>query len=336
VSDYRERFFEGVKDHSQIKLRAFDRYLVPWATKVGSRQGAERLWVVDGFAGTGQYDSGELGSAGLALEKARALQAAEGNAHRRVAVFFVEQNRENHRRLQRLRSQYREIEGFVERGNFWEKTELIASIVDDEPVFLFVDPFGLGDLKFEALVTLCRRLPTVDLMVNLASPAARRLAPGQPQLIDEAVGGPGWDIETVGDVFVERLSKACRFLEPARLPVLGAIGDLKYELIMAARNRAAYDLWNDEIADRDRTLLDTGSPADIDLRVEEAKVVLRELARPLASFSRRSLLTDARTRRCGDAHTRMYNRAVGSFVASGEWTRAPGPVDTAPMRWARR
>lgn len=73
-------------------------------------------------------------------------------------------------------------------GDFWSAIDDVVRFVGNEPAFVFVDPYGLKDLKFHRLVDLCERLNRVDLMVNFASPAATRLRKERRQIIDEAVG----------------------------------------------------------------------------------------------------------------------------------------------------
>jgi three-Cys-motif partner protein len=333
-SGYRRRFFEGVKDHSEIKLRALARYLRPWAEKVGSRRTVKRIWVVDAFAGAGEYADGRLGSPGLALTESERLRLLKRPY--KLSCYFVEKDSTNHAKLRRLVSKFPGVEVILpEPKDFWCQIDNVVAMVAEDPVFLFVDPFGLGDLKFDPLSDLCNRLQQVDLMVNLASPAARRLEPRNADLVSAAVGGPGWNVDNISEVFCQRLGERCRFLRPASLPVEGSFGGLKYEVILAARHPAAYELWNDEIADGDRGILASSDDKAIWRRVEEAKTTLKEAVRGRPRFQRDNLLRHIATENCGEAHRSIYLRAVKSLVESGEWLQDPGPVGTSWTRVAR-
>jgi three-Cys-motif partner protein len=328
-NSHRQEFFESVQQHSQIKLQALERYLIPWARKLGSRPGVNRVWIVDGFAGTGVYASGELGSAGRALEIARSLNADQSKF--KVACFFSERDRGNHAILHRLADSYRDVEVIDPRGSFWDQIDTVGDFVKRDPALIFVDPFGLGDLKFQHLVTLCKRLNSVDLMVNFASPVARRLATDRSHLIDEAVGGTGWTFDSLTDVFCDRLRRGANFLAPAVLPVQTPLGGLKYEMILAARHPAAYELWNDEIARADRVVIDGADAGAISALVDEAVELLDRMAPRDRRYSRRELLTQTYLHNCGEFHTRVLLRAVDKLVSSAKWQAATGPKDTRPM-----
>lgn len=330
TGQYRETFFEGVKEHSQIKLQAFNRYLTPWAAKVGST--ASRVWIVDGFAGAGRYETGDLGSSGMALQFA--ADVAQRNLKYAVAIYLVEKDSQSFTKLRGLRNRYPTVQGDVVKGDFWSHVGNVQSYCGDEPVFLFVDPFGLADLDFAALMTLCSGLKRVDLMVNFMSPVAKRLESVLPGHLDRAVGGPGWTVETLTDVFCERLAARAAFLRPARLPVATEMGALKYELVMASRHPAAYELWNDEIAREDSAILKRKDPVEVDPRLSEVKSLLASEGGWRRSFSRDKLISDLCVSRCGEFHSSMYRAGVKSLLREGVWLQGEGPIGSAIIRLA--
>ena len=332
AAKHREEFFAGVQKHSQIKLRALERYLPPWSAKVGRLRGVERVWVVDGFAGPGTYDDGGLGSPSIALRHAK--ERRDEQAHYKVSCVFVEKRRALYQRLSRVCAEYPEIEKFPLSGDFWTRVDIVVELVGADPCLVFVDPFGLGDLKFEPLVDLCSRLRNVDLMINFASPVARRLEKDHEALVSSSVGGPGWTVETITETFCDRLEERCRFLKPAVLPVPARLGgdELKYEVVLAARDPAAYELWNDEIASSQRAILDGGDDSARQELIAEARELLRAVAP--ASFARDQLIKDIQLSRCGDLHARVLRAAVKAMLAEGEWIQDPGRVGTARIRKA--
>ncbi len=330
AAEHRAEFFAGVQEHSQIKLRALERYLPPWSAKVGSQRGVNRVWVVDGFAGPGTYGSGEPGSPAIAL--AHAEDRREALASYKVSCIFVEKQRALFRRLQRLRNQHPQIESFPLQGDFWAQVGKVAELIGDDPALVFVDPFGLGDLKFESLVELCSQLRNVDLLVNFASPVAKRLEKDHQDLVSASVGGPGWSVETITETFCDRLAKACRFLAPAVLPVVAEIPrqELKYEVVLAARDGAAYELWSDEIARSQGAILN----GDDELAKEELIGAAQNLLRSFApaTFARDPLIKDIQYRECGQFHSRVLRAAVKAMLDAGEWVRGEGKIGTARMR----
>ena len=329
AAEHRAEFFAGVQEHSQIKLRALERYLPPWSAKVGSQRGVNRVWVVDGFAGPGRYGSGQPGSPSITLRHAE--ERREAGARYKVSCIFVEKRAALFQRLRTVCSEYPEIETFPLKGDFWEQIEKVGDLVGDDPALVFLDPFGLKDLKFDLLAELCNRLPNVDLMLNFASPAARRLEKNNSELVSAAAGGDGWTTESLTQIFCDRLQAACRFLKPAVLPVVATIGGkrLKYEIVLAARDRAAYELWNDEIASSQRQILDGDDRSAKQELIDSAREMLRSFAP--ATFTRDELIKRVQFERCGQFHARVFRAAVKAMLDEGEWKRDSGPVGTARM-----
>ena len=329
ATEHRAEFFAGVQKHSQIKHRALERYLPPWSAKVGRLRGVKRVWVVDGFAGPGGYGSGEAGSPRIVLE--HALRVAQDERPYQVSAFFVEAKQRRYRQLESERNKFPDVEALCVNASFWTQIDRVVEFIADDPALVFVDPFGLKDLNFAALVDLCNRLGKVDLMVNFASAAAPRLEKEHPEIISQAVGGPGWTIEALTETFCSRLAEACGFLKPAVLPVLasGRLRALKYEIVLAARHPDAYELWNDEIATGQRATLDGGDDSARQQLLGEARALLRSVAP--ASFARDQLVKDIQLNSCGYFHARVLRAAVKAMLDEGEWARAEGKVGSARM-----
>src|SRR3990172_7655047 len=76
------KFFERLRDHSEIKLRILRKYIKPWSAKLGlkvRRRGESRIWYVDGFAGPGRYEDGAEGSPIVGARRAQeVLQERRG------------------------------------------------------------------------------------------------------------------------------------------------------------------------------------------------------------------------------------------------------------------
>ena len=109
-----------------------------------------------------------------------------------------------------------EIETFPLKGDFWEQIEKVGDLVGDDPALVFLDPFGLKDLKFDLLAELCNRLPNVDLMLNFASPAARRLEKNNSDWFQLLRAVPdGWTTESLTQIFCDRLQADAVFLSQA-------------------------------------------------------------------------------------------------------------------------
>jgi three-Cys-motif partner protein len=83
-----DRFFVVKKAAAVLKHGILSRYMVVFATKVGSTSRGGRVVILDGYAGEGRYKDGSTGSPVLIAESIRKTPAA-----RNVEVVFVEQDK---------------------------------------------------------------------------------------------------------------------------------------------------------------------------------------------------------------------------------------------------
>ena len=101
---------------------------------------------------------------------------------------------------------------------------------------------------------------------------------------------------------------------------------------MAARNPAAYELWNNEIARDDSTLMRTGAPDAVAERIAECVAFLQQQLLARRMFRRDKLILELCVEQCGEFHRSVYLRAFADLLTTG-WERDPGPVGSA---WIRR
>lgn len=152
-----QRFFESRRAAAVLKHAILGGYVVPFAAKTGSASAGHRVVIVDGYAGAGRYEDGQPGSPSL-LASALRTPALRG---RELQCFFVEQDHATYERLcavlvdedpdGSLGLQARE--GTVEQ----HLADLLVC-ADGVPLFLFLDPFGLG-LPFSVIVDVFRSRP---------------------------------------------------------------------------------------------------------------------------------------------------------------------------------
>jgi three-Cys-motif partner protein len=138
------------QSHSGAKHRLLRLYLNAWLPILGSRYRGVAL--VDGFASSGRYATGEPGSPLIMLE----AYLGRGDRDRLVATphyFFIEEKRKFVRHLTA------EVEGIslgavevdILKGEYAAR---FADVVDrlvalgSPPTFAFVDPYGYSDNPF--------------------------------------------------------------------------------------------------------------------------------------------------------------------------------------------
>jgi three-Cys-motif partner protein len=200
-----QRFFESKRAAAVFKHAILSGYVVPFASKTGSASTGNRVVVVDGYAGAGRYDSGESGSPALIAAAARGLRG------RSLECFFVEKDAQMY---ERLCSVLAEEDGSTVRwealrGTVEEHLDAILQRAEGLPLFIFLDPFGLG-LPFDVIVNVFKRrprgpyVPATEVLFRFDAGAIRRIRgvlhsdrdyparAGTIIALDRAAGGTWW------------------------------------------------------------------------------------------------------------------------------------------------
>lgn len=356
------RFFENLRDYSEIKLRILERFLPPWAAKLGygaRARGGRRIWYVDGFAGRGRYDDGRPGSPLLGLNHAATIQ--QENRGYELGCFLIEKNRNHYRALGEEAESFRR-QGLIVRNERGVFADLISSVVEETagcPVLLFVDPFGISPLKYDSFRQLLRRQPPLDLILTFQHRAVHRLAAVRPNLITEAIGTDEWlepwgaarsptqRVDQVLGLFRRNILQDGRFIGVFSYPIRASIqASPRYYLVFASRAPDAFELWNDQVAEAETTLSlqATRSTAQASfLPVFDEEVYAVHLLNEIRAFmlqhettTRRSIVMHFVRIWWGRYQTKDIKRAVRELIASGEILRAgESGIDTDILRLRR-
>ncbi|MFG2600676.1 three-Cys-motif partner protein TcmP [Streptomyces sp. NPDC048462] len=208
ATDVASPFFVSKKAAAVLKHALLDKYVVPFASKVGKWAPDGRVVYLDGYAGPGRYDDGTSGSPALILESAAAI-----SDFRKLDCYFIEKNRKNYQSLSALVTEAREqgLLAHALQGRAERHLDHVLEAAQGSPLFAFLDPFGLG-ITFEALTQKIfgsRRAggqPT-EILLNFNANAVRRIGglltskkdtPGKPatlKALDDACGGDWWQQE---------------------------------------------------------------------------------------------------------------------------------------------
>jgi three-Cys-motif partner protein len=138
-----QRFFRSRRAAAVLKHAILTGYVVPFASKTGSRSVGHRVVLVDGYAGAGRYEDGQPGSPALLAQALRTPALAGRN----VECYFIEQDHTTFEHLSTVLSEedpdgrlgWAAWEGSVE-----EHLPDLQARAEGVPLFLFLDPFGLG------------------------------------------------------------------------------------------------------------------------------------------------------------------------------------------------
>jgi three-Cys-motif partner protein len=346
------KFFESLKGHSEIKHRILGKFLPPWRAKLGLRvsmRGTGRLWYVDAFAGTGKYEDGADGSPIIGARQA--LAAKQEKRDYRLACINVEIKRDRFQLLVANTADF--ISADVEIHNLLNDfslavPEIMNLVGSQDPILLFVDPFGIKPLVFDAIRPLLSRPGPVDLILTFNTAALHRLVVDHPHLVTQAIGNDAWlkdwnlrGPKAVLADFGEQLVKVGRFLPVASYPVRDEEGGpAHYHLLVASRHEDAYVLSNDSVCEEDvrlkdyNTILQGSLLEDWDKEQDQRELIeaILDRGRVTRVTSRKAIRNDLVITRWGHWHTKDVNKAVNALVESGRVKRQrEGDIDTDPL-----
>jgi three-Cys-motif partner protein len=196
-----DQYWEKQRLPSVFKHDLLGRYLPVFAGKTGSA--APGVVYLDGYAGRGRYEDGSPASA------ERILQISENQGRIGVSyrLFFYERNREDCAILKQVVDEYvaRGVRAEARCSEVIRGLDEVVNAAEGKPLFLFLDPCGLG-IPFSVLVkTLsgprAAKWPPTEILLNFSLDAVRRIAghvasptPDETSMarLDEVLGGAWW------------------------------------------------------------------------------------------------------------------------------------------------
>jgi three-Cys-motif partner protein len=142
------------QQHTRVKHELLQQYLGGWLRILGQRN--KKLFIMDGFAGRGEYAGGSPGSPIIILRKAKEL-ISEHNVSQ-VICGFVEKDSENFANLRsvidRIKPSDPSIAVLAPRNAEFEEVagDAITWLQRSQiPSFWFIDPFGFTGMPFETI-----------------------------------------------------------------------------------------------------------------------------------------------------------------------------------------
>jgi three-Cys-motif partner protein len=168
-------FFNSKKAAAVLKHEILNGYVPPFAGKTGSVSPGNRVVIMDGFAGAGRYGDGSAGSPAIFIE------AAQATPSRKLECYFIEKDRGNYAALREML----EAEGDAITWEAWHGTAGthigdVLTRADGLPMFMFLDPYGIGP-DFTQVVEIFRRRPSgvgrpaTELLFRVDAGALRRI-----------------------------------------------------------------------------------------------------------------------------------------------------------------
>ena len=245
--------------HTIAKIEMLRKYLVVWFSILGTKFRGADLWYIDGFAGPGEYTNYPEGSPIAALRAAdEALVLAKNWIAGKVHCVFIEEDPERFSNLQAKLAEFPQdprVARHLFNSTFVDGiAELRKQTVNPfrlrQPVFAFIDPFGVKGLPFNTVKGFLTR-EGCEVLINLDSDGiARVYSAGQfanhRQRLSELFGDSHWEQE-LGQVARSNLGNAILSMYKIRLREVPAkyafafemqskAGRMDYHLVFATQH----------------------------------------------------------------------------------------------------
>lgn len=341
-----DQYWEKQRLPSVFKHDLLSRYLPKFAGKTGSA--APGIVYLDGYAGRGRYEDGSPASAERILQIAESQRAHGISYH----IFFYERDRESFGALQSVVAEYtrRGLRAEAARCEVIRGFDQVVAAAAGKPLFLFLDPCGLG-IPFSVLVeTLCgpraAKWPPTEVLLNFSLDAVRRIAghltsptPNGRSIarLDAVLGGTWWQdiaqegitdeaIDKIVKGFTRRLSYAANMrilaIPVRRNPVHKPV----YYLVFGTRNplgvwyfaddtaRASETWWNTfDTQEAARSEEKTGTPPMILISalIRQDLSQVEAIARPVIAGNIAALVKAHGPCRVGDFPGEIFGEYLG-------------------------
>ncbi len=171
MSNYDDNFFEGKRTWSLIKDQVLSSYMPVYMNKVKDK--GKHIVLIDGYAGPGIFDDHSKGSPMIICS------AAERFAKGRYDAYFYNIKRDFHLKLESV-LQYAgwSSSAHCHLGDSLKHISQIPQILNDDTIFLYLDPFGLKGCSFHQLEPFLIRNPnsSTEIVLTMCMPVVHRLA----------------------------------------------------------------------------------------------------------------------------------------------------------------
>lgn len=184
-------------EHARAKHGILHRYLGAWFSILGQGRGIDRLIIMDGFAGKGQYRDGEAGSPKIIFD--RAVEVVEAGHAKEVVIGCIEKDRKNFAELKALCESLDHPQVRIEARHktFAEAAGELADWAEKRrkptPIFVTADPYGFRGVPLRVIKRLLTLKRTEVLVTFMARDMGRFLnEPNVEAPLTEFFGGASW------------------------------------------------------------------------------------------------------------------------------------------------
>lgn|SRR5574341_688893 len=235
-------------EHTKRKHDILSEYLKAWIKITASH--FPKIFVVDGFAGRGEYKNGDPGSPKIIISAACAEIATKNCT---AECFFIEIEDDPFNVMEKVvtqnNTQSKKVIPYFLKGNFEDKIyEVFDSItLKEAPCFFFIDPTGFKDIDLEIIREIGGfRRP--EILLNLQTAGILRNLQ-QPKLKDKIIKVFGETLpagskeKDVIKKYKDVMKNKCSFKHVQHYPVsFDEVNRPVYQLIHAANNDTGFKI----------------------------------------------------------------------------------------------
>jgi three-Cys-motif partner protein len=196
--------------HTQAKHEILRRYLGAWVPILVNQCGRARI--IDGFAGPGKYEGGQVGSPLIALQTllTHPDKKVQDAIHKgTVELIFIERDPRRSEHLQQLLTEQKQDRVDVPKlqlriitGTFLEEMGKLLTLMERQnnvgkptPTFVFIDPFGYSHAPL-SMIGRIMNLPMCEVLINFMYDEINRFLtvsdPIRQQYYDRLFGTDQW------------------------------------------------------------------------------------------------------------------------------------------------
>ena len=240
-----------LRPRTSAKLQILKSYIGAWFQIVGKR--FDTALYFDGFCGPGVYSGGEDGSPVIAVKEASA--SCEANQRFRPILLFNDNDQkacESVTRQIEMQNVNNRVQWHVTNKEFWSYADTITTQLRGQwtnPMFSFIDPFGIKDTPFSSIEKLLEGERSECLINFMAGWANRFVAHPDldvAQKVEQLLGGSYVDqvlkaddrIGTIIQLYQEKLHRQAPFVKSFLLIDEGNVRD--NVLIFCSKNSLGF------------------------------------------------------------------------------------------------
>lgn len=162
-----QNFFEKKRHWSEFKDKMLGWYLKPYINKLLSIN--KPLYIVDCFAGKGKFDDNSIGSPLIIANEVKNILNDDDRYNKKINAIFIENKYGKY--LENNLDGYEKCH--VRNKDFEECIEGICKIANRGNVFLYIDPYGIKNLKFDFIDKICKTSQiahnSLEMFINFSS-----------------------------------------------------------------------------------------------------------------------------------------------------------------------